>query len=109
MEIIQRQANLCHGLADRQRLRILYALTEKAYNVSELSARLQLAQPVVSRHLKILRDCSAVAFVRQGKAVYYSPADSRIVQALDLLRVYLTDRMKNEGHLASQAAPRPVQ
>lgn len=106
MEITQRQADLYGGLADSWRILILYALAEKAHNVSELAARLKLARPVISRHLKILRERGLVLANRQGKAVYYTLADPRIIQAMDLLRAVLTDRMKSEGHIASQATVR---
>ncbi len=86
----------------------MYALAERTHNVSELAARLKLSQPAVSRHLKIMRECGLVLSERQGKSVYYTPADVRIVQAMDLLRAVLTERMKQEGQLATQAAERPA-
>lgn len=108
MEITQRHAELCSGLADFHRILILYAISEKPHNVGELVARLELSQPAISRHLKILRNCGAVTTRRDGKAVYYSPADDRILQALDLLRAVLTDRMKQQGSTAHQANDRPA-
>ncbi|MCU0511370.1 MAG: metalloregulator ArsR/SmtB family transcription factor [Anaerolineae bacterium] len=108
MEITQRQADVCSGLADIHRILMMYALAERTHNVSELAARLKLSQPAVSRHLKIMRECGLVLSERQGKSVYYTPADVRIVQAMDLLRAVLTERMKQEGQLATQAAERPA-
>lgn len=108
MELTQRQADVCNGLADYHRILILYALAERPHNVSELASRLGLTQPAVSRHLKILRECSVVAGVRQGKAVYYAASDPRILQILDLVRAVLTDRMKTEGQIASAATVRPA-
>jgi len=108
MEITQRHAELCSGLGDFHRILILYALAEKAHNVSELVIRLGLSQPTVSRHLKVLRECGAVSAERHGKAVYYQPADARIIEALDLLRAVLTEQISSQGKLASQAKHRPV-
>jgi ArsR family transcriptional regulator len=108
MEITQRHAEMCDALADRCRLLILYALAEKPHNVSELALRLGLIQPTVSRHLRILRESSVVSAQRRGKAVYYAPADPRIIQAMDLLRSVLTDKLRDQGEQASQAAARPM-
>ncbi len=108
MEITQRHAEMCSGLGDFHRILILYALAEKSHNVSELVVRLGLSQPTVSRHLKILRECGAVSAERHGKAVYYRPADPRIIEAMDLLRAVLTDQIRNQGNLASQAKHRPA-
>lgn len=108
MEITQHQADLCSRLADYRRILILYALSEKPHNVGELADRLHLAQPVISRQLKILREASIVQATRRGKAVYYAPVDARVMQALDLLRAVQTDHLKTEGSIASRATERPV-
>lgn len=108
MKITYRHAELCGGLADFHRILILYAVAEKAHNVTELVTRLELSQPAISRHLKILRDCGAVTTRREGKAVYYSLADNRILQALDLLRAVSTDQMKQQGSVADSATNRPT-
>ncbi len=107
MEISRRHAEMCSALGDIHRILILYALAERKHNVSELVLRLGLSQPSVSRHLKILRECGAVSATRQGKAVYYLPADARIVEAMDLLRAVLTDRIKSEVSIANRAEVRP--
>lgn len=107
MEISERHAKLCTGLADRRRILILYALVRQPLNVSELAAMSGMSQPTVSRHLKILRDCGAVASERRGKAVYYLPSDMRIIEALDLMRAALTDQMILQGELARSASERP--
>ncbi len=108
MEITQRHAEMCSALGDSHRLLILYALAERKHNVSELVMRLGLSQPAVSRHLKILRECGAVSATREGKAVYYAPADARIVEAMDLLRAVLTDQSRSQGQIASRAKRRPA-
>jgi len=46
---------------------------------------LNISEPT-SRHLKVLRERSMVNHERDGVHVYYSLADQRIIEALDLLR-----------------------
>jgi len=79
---------------------IIYELSDQPYNVSELVARLNISQPVISRHLKILRECGIVLAERDGRVVCYRLSDPRVVQALNLLRSMIADQL----HAQAQAA-----
>jgi ArsR family transcriptional regulator len=100
-EINQLHAHICNGLADPIRILILYSLSEQGCSVSELTERINLPQPTVSRHLKILRERGLVASQRDGQFVLYRLADARIVQALDLLRSVMADDLKDRAMLAN--------
>ena len=54
-EIFRLHASVCGGLADPNRILILYTLANKPHNVSDLAEVLMISQPTVSRHLKTLR------------------------------------------------------
>ncbi len=99
-EINKLHANICSGLADPTRILILYTLHDRPHNVSELSESLELPQPTVSRHLKVLRERQMVLAKRNGQAVFYSLADARIIEAMDLLRAVLASRLQDQGELA---------
>lgn len=88
-EINLLHARVCSALADPTRILLLYALAEGPKYVGELAEELDLPQPTVSRHLKILRERPLVTAERNGSSVYYSLSDSRIIEALDLLRAVL--------------------
>ena len=90
---------VCKGLGDPKRVMILYALAERPQYVSELAAELNTPQPTISRHLKILRDCALVTAQRESNTVYYAVADPRIIQALDLMRAMLHDRVMENARL----------
>lgn len=90
---------VCKGLGDPKRVMILYALAQRPRYVSELAAELDTPQPTISRHLKVLRDCGLVTTQREANAVYYAVADSRIIQALDLMRGMLRDRVMATARL----------
>jgi len=107
MEIVRRQAEMCSALGDYHRVLLLYAMAETPRSVSELATIVQMAQPAVSHHLRIMRERGVVRFERRGKSVYYSPADPRIIEALDLLRAVQSDIMQQQGVLAQLAASRP--
>jgi len=103
-EINKLHAQVCSGLADPNRILILYTLAETPHNVSDLAAMLEIPQPTVSRHLKVLRERSMVNADRDGQSVYYSLADDRIIQALDLLRAMLADSLESQIDLARTAS-----
>jgi len=90
-EVMQFHAEICGGLADPVRLMIIYELGEGPKNVNELVLTLDMAQPLISRHLKLLRDRGLVTKERQGKFVIYSLADTRLIHALNELRQVMRD------------------
>ncbi len=99
-EVNQLHAEICAGLADPKRILILYALHDKPCNVNELVELLDMNQPMVSRHLKVLRERGMVATLRYGTTVEYRIADERLIQALDLLRAVLASKLMSQAALA---------
>ena len=98
-EITQLHADFCSALADSTRLVLLYSLADAPKNVSELTQELELPQPTISRHLKILRDRGLVLARRQGMTVLYTLSDQRILDALDILRSIMRDRIQYRASL----------
>ncbi|MFC2028686.1 ArsR/SmtB family transcription factor [Chloroflexota bacterium] len=98
-EINQLHADICSALADPTRLIILYLLADGTRNVTDLTIELDLAQPTVSRHLKTLRTRGLVTANRQGTNIHYELADERVIEALDLLRSVLRDRIEYQANL----------
>ena len=101
-EVSQLEADLCFALADPTRILILYALDEQARNVTELTTELGSTQPTTSRHLKILRDRGLVYAERQGTTITYQISDNRLIEALDLLRSVLRDRIAHNATLMDE-------
>lgn len=99
-EIDLLHARICKALASPNRIMILYTLAEHAYNVSELAEAIELPQSTVSRHLTVLRERRLVVANREGQSVYYSLVDNRILEALDLLRAVLAERLDTQSQLA---------
>ena len=102
-EVSRMEADLCSAFVDPTRILILYALDEKPRNVGELASELQISQPSTSRHLKVLRDRGLVTSIRQGTSIQYRLADQRLIQALDLLRAVLRDRIAHRASLMEEA------
>jgi DNA-binding transcriptional ArsR family regulator len=58
-------------LADPTRLRLLKAMSLECKSVSRLVQESGVAQPLVSRHLRILRDAGLARSQRRGAYVFY--------------------------------------
>jgi len=99
------EAELCSAFADPTRILILYELDEHPRNVNELTADLNLPQPTISRHLKVLREKGLVSAERQGTNMLYSLADHRLIEALDTLRAVMRDRIVRRANLIAEVEP----
>lgn len=101
-EVLKLEADFCAALSDPNRIFILYALNEQSQNVTELTNELGVPQPTISRHLKVLRERGLVFTERQGTVITYHLTDRRIIQAMDLLRSAMRDRLTQRASLVSQ-------
>lgn len=101
-EILQLEADFCAALSDPTRIFLLYALSEKSLNVTELTNELGIPQPTISRHLKVLRERRLVDTQRRGTVIIYHLTDQRIIQALDLLRSAMRDRLNQQASLVNE-------
>jgi len=93
-------AQMCRGLADPTRILILYSLAESPQHVTDLVEMLEVSQPTISRHLKVLRERGLVTATREGNAVCYELRDRRVIQALDLLRAVMAGILAERAELA---------
>lgn len=64
-------ARLFKALSDETRVRIVALLAHGELCVCHIEAGLDLPQPMVSRHLTVLRAAGVVGFRREGSWVYY--------------------------------------
>ncbi len=103
-EVSQLEADFCFALSDPNRILMLYALSEKPLNVTELTHELGLNQSTTSRHLKVMRERGLVQTVRTGTTVTYHLSDQRLIQALDLLRAVMRDRLTQRASLINEIA-----
>lgn len=76
-------------LANEDRLLLLCQLSQGEMCVSELEEALGIHQPTLSQQLGVLRTEGVVNTRRDGKYMYYSVADPKVMQVLETLyRVY---------------------
>ena len=79
------------ALASDQRLRLIQALRGGERSSAELVEILELDPSVVSRHLMLLRNVGIVSARKEGVTMYFSIADERIFQILDLATGMIRD------------------
>jgi ArsR family transcriptional regulator len=65
------------ALSDPNRVKIIKLLQQKSMCVCELQAALQIAQPSVSKHLKILEEADLVDYQKDGLWVNYYLTDGK--------------------------------
>jgi DNA-binding transcriptional ArsR family regulator len=81
---VKTQSRLFKALSDPTRLRILTLLSIREMCVCEIMVALDLTQPTASHHLGILEAVGLVEDRREGKWVFYSLKDKRIVNLMNV-------------------------
>ncbi len=94
------KSTILHALADPIRLEIVNYLRQGERCLCEIVPHLNLIQPLVSRHLKTLKDAGVVRCRKDGTKRMYSIVDQRIYNIIDsltpdLLRVLTKEAVEN--------------
>jgi ArsR family transcriptional regulator len=79
-------------LANQKRLEIIQLLSGRELSVSQMVEMLGLTQSNLSQHLALLRHAKVVTVRRDGQTIYYQLSDSRMSDALGMIRDVLVDR-----------------
>ena len=90
------KSTVFHALSDPTRLEIVAYLREGEKCVCEIVPHLNLIQPLVSRHLKILKDVGIVRCRKDGTKRMYSIVDPRIHNIFDALTSELVNSLTKE-------------
>jgi len=84
------RAKIFKALADPIRIKIMDFLRNGEKCVCEIIPYVGIAQPLVSRHLKILKNTGLVKVRKEGNRRYYSVTDPRIFKVIDAVTLDLT-------------------
>ena len=95
-EQIRFKSTIFNALSDPIRLEILAYLRDGEKCVCEIVPHLNLIQPLVSRHLKILKDVGLVRVRKDGTKRMYSVVDPRIHTVVDSLTSELVSSLTKE-------------
>jgi len=87
VETAERESRFFRALADETRLRILRLLEVREMCVCEIMVALDLTQPTASHHLGILENAGLVNDRKEGKWVFYSVADPKLLEGMRRLKI----------------------
>jgi len=82
-------------MAHPTRIHMLRALKHGEKSVNDLARIVGVTQANASQHLAILRQFGLLHTRRNGSTIYYSIADQRIVEACELVRTCIGERLRN--------------
>lgn len=85
-------ADLFKVFGDSTRIRILDVLLDGEKNVGELAEKLDMNQSAISHQLRILKASDLVKVRREGKAMYYSLADSHVEAILKIGMEHISEQ-----------------
>ncbi len=92
---------ICYALGDPKRILILYLLSEGGKCVNDIAESLNVPQSTVSRHLRVLRERELVETERNGTSIFYTLADQRIIESLNLMRGILSSQLDARADFAN--------
>lgn len=75
-------AETFQALGDTSRIQIVWALSRGELSVGTIAELLEMSQPAVSHHLRILRNLKLVKIRRVGRTSFYSLDDEHIERLL---------------------------
>jgi DNA-binding transcriptional ArsR family regulator len=96
---------LLQTLGDQNRLLILSILGKGKLAVSEIVEKAGLSQPLVSHHLRVLKERSIVATERNGPFVLYRLTEIRLLDILGLLSELTALFTRPESHSSMFECP----
>lgn len=88
VETADKRSRFFKALADETRLRILSLLEIREMCVCEVMVALDLTQPTASHHLGLLENAGLVKDRKEGKWVFYSIADPRLLENMHKLKIF---------------------
>lgn len=84
--LAERQARFCAVFSSPVRLQIMLLLGNRELTVGEIAEALEYPLPLISQHLRLMRDKGCLGSRKEGKNVFYSVASHKFQQALQLVR-----------------------
>jgi ArsR family transcriptional regulator len=91
------KSTVFHALSDPIRLEIIQYLRNGEKCVCEIVPHLSLIQPLISRHLKILKDAGIVKCRKDGTKRMYAVVDNKIYNVIDTLTTELLNNLSKEA------------
>jgi DNA-binding transcriptional ArsR family regulator len=88
---LQEMAAAFKVMSDPTRLKIINALMLSEICACDVAALLNMSQPAISHHLRILKQTRLIKYRRDGKVAYYSLDDGHINALFDQCRQHVNE------------------
>ena len=84
MSDLKRLQVIFQTLSDYNRLGMIQFICEKERSVGEIVKETKLSQPLVSHHLRVLKENGILETKRDGPFIFYYIKDKKIIDAINL-------------------------
>ncbi len=101
-KIFEMHAEICKVFTNPKRLEIISLLRDGEKTVNEMAELAGVLQANVSQHLTVLRQNNVVTTRRNGANIYYKIANPKILQACDLMREVLLEKLSENEKLVKR-------
>lgn len=91
---LEAPAEIFKALANPLRLRILVELMAAPQCVHDLTTATEVSQPLVSQHLRVLRQARLVSGQKVGRETVYSVADDHIAHIVKDALTHISEEQK---------------
>ncbi len=101
-ELYKIHAEMCKVFSNPTRLEILDLLRNGKMSVTELIKKTGLSQVNISQHLSIMKSKGIVSSNREDKNIYYKLLSPKIINAFDIIKELLAERLKENKKLIKE-------
>ena len=84
-QAISLAAQKLKAIANENRLKVLFLITEKELSVGEIEKEIKISQSALSQHLAVLRNHDIVKTRRLAQTIFYRLKDENIRQIIELI------------------------
>jgi DNA-binding transcriptional ArsR family regulator len=96
MDDLKKLQLIFQTLSDYNRLGMIRFICEKERSVGEIVKESKLSQPLVSHHLRVLKENGILETKRNGPFIFYYIRDKRILDAINLvLEIFKDSEIKD--------------
>lgn len=88
---LDKMESLLNIASDFTRLKILYSISDKEKNVSEIVNETGASQSLVSHQLHVLKKANLVSTYKVGTKVYYKLSDEHVTKLLEVVHEHVLE------------------
>jgi ArsR family transcriptional regulator len=103
--LFRRHAEFCQVFSNPVRLRLLFLIGDGERAVTGMAEALEVPLPMVSQHLRVMRELGCLQARRDGRTVYYRVSNAKFLQAATLVREGIVELIGAQARELSPEQP----